>query len=348
MLERCAEQAGSSDLYAKSLMALALDFDGQKEKASALLESLAEYTVGNAANGRFFDSARAPMFASSYRIPTQTIAIEALSTVPEYAVLVDEMRLWLMQSKRTQMWDTSIATADALYCLLAAPSVKADVAKVMKPEDNALLSYTLKAGRTVLADSGSKHGDTNATIGYVRETYTDPIASKSSVLIVQKPSEGLSWGSVTAISTMPQNETAPTGSDLRVTRRFEVWRDGAWQSMETGGVSAKVGDRVRQVVTVTSARDFDFVSLRLPRPACFAPRRALSGADWSDGHCYYRAVHDASTEFFFEKMSRGTLTVTEEGFIDRAGTYKAGCAAVSCVYAPEYCGSSAAASIAVE
>ena len=348
VLERCAEQAGSSDLYAKSLMALALDFNGQKEKASALLESLAEYTVGNAANGRFFDSARAPMFASSYRIPTQTIAIEALSTASEYAVMVDEMRLWLMQSKRTQMWDTSIATADALYCLLAALSVKADVAKVMKPEDNAPLFYTLKAGRTVLADSGSKHGDTNATIGYVRETYTDPIASKSSVLIVQKPSEGLSWGSVTAISTMPQNETAPTGSDLRVTRRFEVWRDGAWQSMETGGVSAKVGDRVRQVATVTAARDFDFVSLRLPRPACFAPRRALSGADWSAGHCYYRAVHDASSELFFEKMPRGTLTVTEEGFIDRAGTYKAGCAAVSCVYAPEYCGSSAAASIAGE
>ena len=118
--------------------------------------------------------------------------------------------------------------------------------------------------------------------------------------------------------------------------------------METGGVSAKVGDRVRQVATVTAARDFDFVSLRLPRPACFAPRRALSGADWSDGHCYYRAVHDASTEFFFEKMPRGTLTVTEEGFIDRAGTYKAGCAAATCVYAPEYCGSSAAASIVVE
>ncbi len=348
VLERCAEQAGGSDLYAKSLMALVLDFDGQKEKASALFESLSEYTVGNAAVGRFFDSARAPMFAASYRIPTQTIAIEALSTAPEYAALVDEMRLWLMQSKRTQMWDTPIATADALYCLLAAPSAKADATKVMKSEETAPLSYTLKAGRTVLADSGSKNGAANATIGYVRDTYTDPIASKSNVLIVQKPTEGLSWGSVTVISTMPQNETAPTGSDLRVTRRFEVWRDGVWQSMETDGVQAKVGDRVRQVATVTAARDFDFVSLRLPRPACFAPRRALSGADWSNGHCYYRAVHDASTEFFFEKMPRGTLTVTEEGFIDRAGTYKAGCAAVTCVYAPEYCGSSAAAGIAVE
>ena len=329
-------------------MALALNFDGQKEKASALLESLSEYTVGNAAIGRFFDSARAPMFAASYRIPTQTIAIEALSTAPEYAALVDEMRLWLMQSKRTQMWDTPIATADALYCLLAVPSAKADATKVMKSEETAPLSYTLKAGRTVLADSGSKNGAANATIGYVRDTYTDPIASKSNVLIVQKPTEGLSWGSVTAISTMPQNETVPTGSDLRVTRRFEVWRDGVWQSMETDGVQAKVGDRVRQVATVTAARDFDFVSLRLPRPACFAPRRALSGADWSNGHCYYRAVHDASTEFFFEKMPRGTLTITEESFIDRAGTYKAGCAAATCVYAPEYCGSSAAVSIDVE
>ena len=348
VLERWSEQASGSDLYANSLAAIALQSDGQDAKAAALLESLSEYTVGNAAIGRFFDSARAPMFASSYRIPTQTVAIEALSTDPEYAALVDEMRLWLMQSKRTQMWDTSIATADALYCLLASPSAKEDNKMVMKTDINAPLSYTLKAGRTVLAESGKSNEAASATVGYVRDVYTDPIASKSIALIVEKPTEGLSWGSVTAIASMPQEAAAPTGSDLRVTRRFEVWQGGTWQSLEQGSAAAKVGDRVRQVATVTAARDFDFVSLRLPRPACFAPRRALSGADWSDGHCYYRAVHDASTELFFEKMPRGTLTVTEEGFIDRAGTYKAGCAFATCVYAPEYCGSSAAASIAVE
>lgn len=348
VLERWSEQASGSDLYAKSLAAIALHSDGQDAKAAALLESLSEYTVGNAAIGRFFDSARAPMFPSSYRIPTQTIAIEALSTAPEYAVLVDEMRLWLMQSKRTQMWDTSIATADALYCLLASPSAREDNKLVMKTDKNAPLSYVLKAGRTVLAESGNRNEEASATVGYVRDAFTDPIASKSTVLIVEKPTEGLSWGSVTAIASMPQEAAAPTGSDLRVTRRFEVWQGGTWQSLEQGSTAAKVGDRVRQVATVTAARDFDFVSLRLPRPACFAPRRALSGADWSDGHCYYRAVHDASTELFFEKMPRGTLTVTEEGFIDRAGTYKAGCASATCVYAPEYYGSSAAASIAVE
>ena len=348
VLERWSEQASGSDLYAKSLAAIALKSDGQDAKAAALQESLSEYTVGNADIGRFFDSARAPMCAASYRIPTQTIAIEALSTAPEYAALVDEMRLWLMQSKRTQMWDTSIATADALYCLLALPSAREDSKMVMKTDINAPLSYVLKAGRTVLAESGNRNEEASATVDYVRDIYTDPIASKSTALIVEKPTEGLSWGSVTAIVLMPQEAAAPAGSDLRVTRRFEVWQGGTWKSLEQGGAAAKVGDRVRQVATVTAARDFDFVSLRLPRPACFAPRRALSGADWSDGHCYYRAVHDASSELFFEKMPRGTLTVTEEGFIDRAGTYKAGCAAVSCVYAPEYCGSSAAASIAVE
>ena len=69
---------------------------------------------------------------------------------------------------------------------------------------------------------------------------------------------------------MPQEVAAPTGSDLRVTRRFEVWQGGTWQSLELGSTAAKVGDRVRQVATVTAARDFDFVSLRLPLPACFA------------------------------------------------------------------------------
>ena len=78
--------------------------------------------------GRYFDTDRAFGGWSSYRIPTQTFAIEALQRLavqmPKIdgtpnAQLVDELKLWLLQSKRTQVWNTSRATTDAAYALLS-------------------------------------------------------------------------------------------------------------------------------------------------------------------------------------------------------------------------------------
>lgn len=52
----------------------------------------------------------------------------------------------------------------------------------------------------------------------------------------------------------------------------------------------------------------------------------------------YRAVHDATTDYFVEKVRKGTHQFAEELFVDRTGQFATGVATVSCVYAPEFCG----------
>ena len=58
--------------------------------------------------------------------------------------------------------------------------------------------------------------------------------------------------------------------------RLEVWQQGRWMPAER--LTLHVGDKVRRVVTLTAvSRDFDFVCVSLPRPACLEPTAYTSG-----------------------------------------------------------------------
>lgn len=117
-------------MYGKSGVAVLLAGTSHDDEAQLALQSLVEHTVQSEEMGRYFDTQRAFGGWSSYRIPTQTFAIEALGHLKNkddkvaglpQSQLLDEMKLWLLQSKRTQQWNSSSSTADAVFALLAHP-----------------------------------------------------------------------------------------------------------------------------------------------------------------------------------------------------------------------------------
>ncbi len=128
--ELMARERKSLTMYGKSGMAVILAGTTHDAEARLALESLVEHTVETPEMGRYFDTRRAFSGWSSYRIPTQTFAIEALDRVADPSApvagvtvpnLIGQMKLWLLQSKRTQEWRTSLATTDALFTLLHQP-----------------------------------------------------------------------------------------------------------------------------------------------------------------------------------------------------------------------------------
>lgn len=130
LLSRAAHHRKEMSMYGKSGQAVVLAGTKHDAEARLALRSVIEHTVFSEEMGRYFDTDRALQGYASYRIPTQIFAMEALDrlTNPEEALggmsvrqLVDEMKLWLLQSKRTQVWNTSRATVDAVYALLRQP-----------------------------------------------------------------------------------------------------------------------------------------------------------------------------------------------------------------------------------
>lgn len=115
-------------LEEKALFAQIASHDQKKKQGPRYLQSLLEHTVAHPEMGRYFDQS-IPSFEKSQRIPLQVLALEALQTAPSGRAsamtlyetpekLRAQMLLWLLQSKRTQMWNNSVAITDALFALM--------------------------------------------------------------------------------------------------------------------------------------------------------------------------------------------------------------------------------------
>ena len=127
-----SNQMGKDDVYAytmygKAVQAQILAETKYKELAKTALQSVIEHTVASPEMGRYFDTQRALSGYASYRIPTQVMTLEALHHTSDETLkplsldreeVINEMYLWLLQSKRTQVWNNSRATTDAAYSLL--------------------------------------------------------------------------------------------------------------------------------------------------------------------------------------------------------------------------------------
>ena len=125
-------QMGKDDVYAytmygKAVQAQILAETKYKELAKTALQSVIEHTVASPEMGRYFDTQRALSGYASYRIPTQVMTLEALHHASDETFkplsldrekVINDMYLWLLQSKRTQVWNNSRATTDAAYSLL--------------------------------------------------------------------------------------------------------------------------------------------------------------------------------------------------------------------------------------
>lgn len=333
LVARAALQNQEFTMYGKAVAVQVMAHYGKKAEAELLLKSLLEHTVTKDSMGRWFDTPRAEWSWRSYRIPTQCMAIEALHALG-HEMAADEMRLWLLQAKRTQMWETSRASADAVYALLATGGKQQGV---MPLAEKTPVYYTLYNHNKVVGFNAKSQSSMPQTVGYFKQTYTDASATAATTVRLDKRTDGLSWGSVYATFSAPASRVPTEGKGLLLTRKFEVKRAGEWVAVN-GTTTLTKGDRVRQVFTITADRDYDFVALSASRPACLQPAQPLSGYAWNMALPAYRAVHDATTDYFVEKVRKGTHQFAEELFVDRTGQFATGVATVSCVYAPEFCG----------
>ena len=98
----------------------------------------------------------------------------------------------------------------------------------------------------------------------------------------------------------------------------------------------KVGDKIKVIITITADRDYDFVKIADKRAACLEPVNQLSGYQWGMG-CYV-SPRDNTTNFYFDRLSKGKHIVEMEYYIDRKGNYQSGSCTAECTYSPEFGG----------
>lgn len=304
-------------IYGKANCAVILALYGHNAKAREMLKSAMEYTVYNDEMGRYYDTPKAQYSWFDYRIPTQTAAIEALQRLqPTDSVTISDMQRWLLQSKRTQAWDTPINSVNAIYVFLNGQTDK------LTPADDTPTSINVD-GKPLSADVQS------AAIGYVKGRYQ---GAGMRQFTAQKTTSGTSWGAVYAQFMQRSADVKGSSTGLKVTR--ELISDGK---------QLKVGDRVKVRITIVADRDYDFVQVIDRRAACMEPVGQISGYHWG----YYCAPRDNTTSYYFDRMAKGKHVVETEYFIDREGDYSTGTCIAQCAYSPEFMGREAAMELEV-
>lgn len=303
----------SQTMYDKAMTAVILSKRGETAAARSYVQSLKEYTVYREDMGRYYDTKRAAYSWRDYRIPTQAMAIMALQTVtPNDRQTVSEMQRWLLQEKRTQAWDTPLNTVDAIYAFLA---------------DNTLTT-NVEPTRIAIDGKALDMPDATAGIGYRKTAIANP---EGKTLTAEKTSNVTSWGSVYAQFMQPVADITSDGTEMSIKREMFVV-NGDKRTAVNGKSQLKVGDKVVVRITVTAARDLDFVQITDRRAACMEPVSQLSGYRFG---CYV-SPKDSRTNYYFDRMAKGKHVVETEYHIDRAGEYTTGTCTAECAYAPEF------------
>jgi uncharacterized protein YfaS (alpha-2-macroglobulin family) len=100
--------------------------------------------------------------------------------------------------------------------------------------------------------------------------------------------------------------------------------------------TVNIGDKLVARIEIKTDRDMEFVHLKDMRASTMEPDNVLSAYKWQDGLGYYEATKDASTDFFFDRLPKGTYVFDYPVHITHSGRFSSGVATVECMYAPEF------------
>lgn len=336
--------------YLQGMTALALFRTGDVQTAKDILASLKQNAIRDEEKGMYWKGMETGGYYW-YQAPveTQALLIEAFREISGDAGIDRQLKTWLLRQKQTHSWPTTKATADACYALMMGGQ------------------QWLNAERNVSVTLGNKKidwpaGGSEAGTGYNKKVFDAPFVNPSMGNITvtmttvgansangTKPAAGASaasggspaWGAVYwQYFDMLDKITPPgAGKTLRIDKLLFTSRNtDRGPVLEPLGENGTVrpGDKVVVRIVITSDRDLEYVHMKDMRGACFEPVNVLSQYKWQDGLGYYESTKDASTDFFFGWLPKGTHVFEYAMFTGQAGNFSNGVTSIECMYAPEF------------
>ena len=308
LLSLLKKQAEDLDREPRAIAAIVLQKADEEKKAQALMPRIHELLRHS--DGMYLAYPSGSFTSIDRKVETHVTLMEAVKTVePKETDLLAGMAEWLISQKRMQEWERPIQSADAVYALLQSD---------FNGQEGTW------SGKITYDNQTHKFQKPDVSYGYVREQMEQINKAKEFVIEQSNNKNSVSWGAVYAQYQLPASEVEANREGMIIRRDVEIKN------------AMREGDRVHVRYTITADRDYEYVCLRAPRPAAAEPAQQLSGYHWQNGIGYYQAMHDASTEYFTDRLPRGTYVIEEDWLVSRAGTFLLPPARLTCLYAPEF------------
>ena len=321
-------------IYEQGMAALALHRAGREAAARRILASLRERAQRSEELGLYW---KQPAGWHWYELPieTQSLMIELFGTLEAPEAELDELRLWLLKNKETNRWETTKATASAVYALLLGGSSWLEESQPLAisfPRAPAALYEAPLAAARQSAEAGS---------GYFRLQWaaSDSLPLLASVSL-SNPNKvvafgGLYWQSLQPIDQVERSMAGPFSVSRSLFKSVDTPAGKVLEPLGEGS-PLQPGDRLVVRLVVRSDREMSYVHLKDLRGSGLEPVEKRSGYRWEGGLSYYLSTSDLAANFFIDYLPKGTFVLEYPLQVVHRGSFSSGLASLQSFYAPAF------------
>ncbi|MBP6025613.1 alpha-2-macroglobulin family protein [Ferruginibacter sp.] len=322
--------------YMQAMIALALHRSKDATTPKAIIKSLKENSINKEEMGMYWKEwTTGGYYWHQAPIESQAMMIEAFTDIDKNTTTVDDLKTWLLKQKQTQNWKTTKATAEACYALLLGGS------NWLAEEKEVVINL----GSTTIKSTDDA---TEAGTGYFKKRIEGAKVKSEmgniSVSLNPSTSKPLnqtatSWGSVYWQYFEDLDKITAAETPLKLKKQLFIERNtdkGPILEALANNAKLKIGDKVKVRIELKVDRDMEYVHMKDMRAACMEPVNVISQYKYQGGLGYYESTKDASTNFFFGWLNRGTYVFEYPLFVTHAGNFSNGITTIQCMYAPEF------------
>jgi len=331
-----------NNTYSQGMIALALNRLGEKSIPSKIMTSVKEHALYSDEMGMYWRDNQGGYYWYEAPIETQALLIEAFDEIMRDMKSVEQMKIWLLKQKQTQNWKTPKSTAEAVYALL------------LKGSD--WLAYDeladIKAGKESINPFERDDSKVEAGTGYFKTVWsgTDIKPEMGNITVTNK-NESIAWGAVYWQYFENLDKITTQETPLKLEKKLYIERNtdaGPVIEPLMEGAKLKVGDKVKVRIELRSDRDMEYLHMKDMRASAFEPVNVLSGYRYQGGLGYYESTLDASVNFFFEQVRKGTYVFEYPLKVTQKGNFSNGITSIQCMYAPEFTSHSEGVRVMIE
>ena len=313
--------------YLQGMLALAMHRNRDKTVPSKIVKSLKERSLYKQEMGMYWKYDRGYYW---YQLPIETHAmmIEVFDEVANDSKAVDDLKVWLLKNKQTNHWKTTKATTAAVYALLSRGSNWL--------LEDALVEISLGGERIKTKRLKPEPGT-----GYIKTSWDGKdVKSNMANVEVKNPNEVVAWGAL-YWQYFEQLDKITTFEETPLTLKKQLFLEentdsGPKISPVTKNTKLKPGDKLKVRIELRVDRMMEYVHMKDMRASGFEPMNTISQYKWKAGLGYYESTRDASTNFFFSRLPKGTHVFEYPLRVNHKGDFSNGITTIQCMYAPEF------------
>lgn len=316
--------------HLQGMIALSLHRFKDVKTPKSILKSLQQNSINTEEMGMYWKENYGYYWYES-PIEKQALMIEAFDEINHDTKLVDDLKTWLIKSKQTQHWETTRATTEAIYALL----LKGTDWLTTEP------NVEITVGDININTSNDKNITAEPGTGYIKKTWHQNEITPATMgkIKINKKDEGVSYGAMYWQYFEQLDKITPHETPLKIKKQLFLQKNtstGIVIEPITEATKLQLGDKIKVRIELRVDRDMSYVHMKDMRASGLEPTNTLSGYKYQDGLGYYESTKDASTNFFFSYLNKGTYVFEYPLIVNQYGDFSNGITSIQCMYAPGF------------